>query len=85
VLSDVGSEVAQRYGIAFDLPEELSALYDRFGFDLHRVNGGHGRTLPLPATFVIDAAGIVRWRFVDTDYTKRADPADILAILDALR
>lgn len=84
VLSDIGSDVAERYGIAFDLPDELADLYDSFGFELQRTNGGHRRTLPLPATYVIDRDGTVRWAFVDSDYTKRAEPADILAALDAL-
>ncbi|WP_432198986.1 peroxiredoxin-like family protein [Streptomyces sp. bgisy027] len=84
VLSDVGSDTAKQYGLAFDLPDDLASVYDRFGFDLQRVNGGHPRTLPLPATYVIDRAGIIRWAFVDADYTRRAEPADILTHLDAL-
>jgi peroxiredoxin len=84
VLSDIGSDVAKQYGIAFDLSGELAALYEQIGFDLQRVNGGHARTLPLPATFVIGRDGVIRWAFVDTDYTKRAEPGDILAALDAL-
>ncbi|WP_055569636.1 peroxiredoxin-like family protein [Streptomyces atriruber] len=85
VLSDVGSDTAKAYGLAFDLPDDLAAAYDQLGFDLVRVNGGHRRTLPLPATYVIDRTGTVRWGFVDTDYMKRAEPADIIAALDALR
>lgn len=84
VLSDLGSDTAKQYGLAFDLPEDLAAVYDRFGFDLQRVNAGHPRTLPLPATYVIDRDGTIRWAFADTDYTKRAEPADITAALDAL-
>ncbi|MBY8867016.1 peroxiredoxin-like family protein [Streptomyces sennicomposti] len=84
VLSDLGSDTAGQYGLAFDLPDDLAAVYDRFGFDLQRVNGGHARTLPLPATYVIDRAGTIRWAFVDPDYTQRAEPADILDALDAL-
>ncbi|MFF9351270.1 peroxiredoxin-like family protein [Streptomyces sp. NPDC014734] len=84
VLSDVGSDAAKQYGLAFDLPDDLAAVYDKLGFDLQRVNGGHPRTLPLPATYVIDRDGTIRWAFVDTDYTARAEPADILAALDAL-
>ncbi|OIJ92213.1 alkyl hydroperoxide reductase [Streptomyces sp. MUSC 14] len=84
VLSDIGSDTAARYGLAFDLTDELAAVYDTFGFDLQRVNGGHARTLPLPATYVIDRDGVIRWAFVDTDYTRRAEPADILAALDSL-
>jgi peroxiredoxin len=84
VLSDIGSDTAKQYGLAFDLPEDLAAVYDKLGFDLQRVNDGHPRTLPLPATYVINRAGVIRWAFVDTDYTARAEPADILAALDEL-
>ncbi|MFI8962381.1 peroxiredoxin-like family protein [Streptomyces sp. NPDC053493] len=83
VLSDIGSDTAKQYGLAFDLPDDLAAVYDKLGFDLQRVNGGHPRTLPLPATYVIDRDGIIRWAFVHADYTTRAEPADILAALDA--
>ncbi|MEU6810535.1 peroxiredoxin-like family protein [Streptomyces sp. NPDC046831] len=84
VLSDVGSGTAKQYGLAFDLPDDLSAVYDKLGFDLQRVNDGHPRTLPLPATYVIDRDGAIRWAFVTTDYTTRAEPADIIAVLDAM-
>ncbi|WP_328876133.1 AhpC/TSA family protein [Streptomyces sp. NBC_00287] len=84
VLSDVGCDTAKQYGLAFDLPEDLAAVYEGFGIDLHRSNAGHPRTLPVPATYVIDRAGTIRWAFVDTDYTARAEPADVLAALDAL-
>jgi peroxiredoxin len=84
VLSDIGSDTAKQYGLAFDLPDDLAAVYDKLGFDLQRVNDGHPRTLPLPATYVIDRTGAIRWAFVDTDYTTRAEPADIIATLDAL-
>ncbi|MFL5992940.1 MAG: peroxiredoxin-like family protein [Streptomyces sp.] len=84
VLSDIGSDTAKQYGLAFDLPDDLAAVYDKLGFDLQRVNGGHPRTLPLPATYVIDHDGVIRWAFIDTDYTTRAEPADILDALDAL-
>lgn len=84
VLSDIGSATAKQYGLAFDLPDDLAAVYDKLGFDLQRVKDGHPRTLPLPATYVIDRAGVIRWAFVDTDYTARAEPADIVAALDAM-
>ncbi|MET7848213.1 peroxiredoxin-like family protein [Streptomyces avermitilis] len=84
VLSDIGSDTAKQYGLAFDLPDDLAAVYDKLGFDLQRVNDGHPRTLPLPATYVIDRDGVIRWAFADADYTTRAEPADILAALDAL-
>ncbi|MFG2523531.1 peroxiredoxin-like family protein [Streptomyces sp. NPDC048527] len=84
VLSDIGSAIAKSYGLAFDLPDDLAAVYDKLGFDLQHVNGGHARTLPLPATYVIDRTGTIRWAFVTADYTQRAEPADLLGALDSL-
>ncbi|WP_026411366.1 peroxiredoxin-like family protein [Actinomadura oligospora] len=84
VLSDVGSETAAAYGLAFEVTEGLAAVYDKLGFDLQRVNAGHPRTLPLPATYVIGTDHTIAWAFVDTDYTARAEPTDILAALTAL-
>ncbi|MER5353129.1 peroxiredoxin-like family protein [Kitasatospora sp. NPDC002551] len=84
VLSDLGCGTAVQYGLAFDLPDDLAAVYARAGIDLDRFNAGHPRTLPIPATYVIDRSGTIRWAFVDTDYTTRAEPADILAALDGL-
>ena len=44
-----------------------------------------GRGWPHPATFVIDRQGIVRWRFVETDYKVRATNEQILNALARLR
>jgi len=84
VLSDIGCATATEYGLSFDIDEELAGVYDRLGFEMERVNAGHARTLPLPATFGIAPDGTIAWAFVDTDYTERAEPADILAALDEL-
>ena len=35
-------------------------------------------TLPAPATFVIDTEGVVQWVWADWDYSKRADPDDVI-------
>jgi peroxiredoxin len=40
--------------------------------------------LPIPATFVIDRAGVIQARFVSADYTIRMDPDNIEAALAAL-
>ena len=40
--------------------------------------------LPVPATYVIDRNGIVRFAFADTDYRKRAEPAAIVEALEEL-
>eukprot|EP00177_Eucheuma_denticulatum_P001915 GFKZ01003423.1.p1 GENE.GFKZ01003423.1~~GFKZ01003423.1.p1 ORF type:complete len:259 (-),score=49.44 GFKZ01003423.1:513-1214(-) len=83
VLSDDGVEVADKYGVMFQVPDDIKTLYKSFGFDLDGTNGNAEKSrmarLPLPATFVIGKSGKVEWSFVDVDYTKRAEPADVIA------
>ncbi|GAC1530514.1 MAG: peroxiredoxin-like family protein [Acidimicrobiales bacterium] len=82
VLSDVGNTVARSFGLVFSLPESLRALYTGFGLDLPAANGDDSFDLPVPATYVIDRDGSVAWRFANADYTRRAEPSDVL---DAIR
>ncbi|MDA8044228.1 MAG: peroxiredoxin-like family protein [Actinomycetota bacterium] len=82
VLSDVGNTVARTYGLVFSLPEDLRDVYSGFGLDLPAANGDDTFELPLPATFVVGTDAKVAWRFVDSDYTRRAEPDDVI---DALR
>ena len=85
VLSDQGNAVAESFGLVFSLPGSLRELYRGFGYDLPAVNGDATFRLPLPATYVIESNGVIAWRFADADYTKRAEPDDVIAILEALR
>lgn len=84
ILHDAGNRVAKDYGIAFRLNDHLERLHAALGSELDRLNGDAERTLPVPATFVVARDRRIVWRFLDTDYRNRAEPADILAALDAI-
>ena len=84
VLSDVGSETAKAFGIAFDLAEELRPIYARFGHALPAKNGDESWVLPIPATYVVDTDGTISLAFRDLDYRNRLEPAEIIAALRAI-
>lgn len=84
VLSDEGNQAAESFGLVFSLPEALREVYQGFGLDLRAANGDDTFRLPVPATYVIRTDGTVAWRFADADYTRRAEPDDVLAALEAL-
>ncbi len=84
VLSDLGNQTARAFGLVFTLPDALRPIYEKFGIDLEASNGDDTFQLPVPATFVIDRAGIVRRAFVDADHTQRLDPVDVVAALKAI-
>lgn len=84
VLSDAGNTIARAYGLVFRLPDALRPYYDRIGVSLEVYNGDGAWELPMPATYVVDRNGIVRFSYVDADYTRRLEPSDLLAALARL-
>ena len=80
VLSDVGNAAARAFGLVFHLSPELRATYESLRLSLDH----SGWELPMPATYVIDRTGVIQFAHVDADYTRRAEPADVLAALDGL-
>lgn len=58
------------------------AVIDRYG--LFNEDSPRRRPLPHAATYVIDKAGVVRYRFVEVDYRVRPTNEDILEVLKGL-
>ena len=82
VLSDVGNSVAKQFGLVYELGEEMTELFKHtFNWDLQSINGAQKVELPFPATYVVDQGGIVKYAFVDADYTQRAEPDKIIEVL----
>ena len=82
VLSDVGNAVARRYGLVFRLSDELREINEGvWKILLPQVNGDDSWELPIPGTFVIGRDGTIAYAFVDPDYTRRAEPAELLDAL----
>lgn len=48
------------------------------------VNGDPSWTLPMPARFVIGQGGVIAYREVNPDYTRRPDPEELLPVLKQL-
>ena len=86
VLSDVGNQVARQFRIVFRVGEPLKEFSRNvFKNDLALRNGDDSYELPVPATYVIDATGVIRFAHVDVDYMLgRAEPEAVLSALKAL-
>ena len=80
-LSDTGNKVAKTFGLVYTLPDDLRQLYLKFGIDLEKYNGDETWTLPIPARYLIDQTGTIRYVKADPDYTVRPEPEDTLAAL----
>jgi peroxiredoxin len=84
VLSDPGSRLAGRIGIAFQPADEVLAAQRQLGLDLGQVNAEGATRLPRPTVLVVDRDRVVRFVDVQPDYTARTEVADITAALAAL-
>jgi peroxiredoxin len=81
ILSDPSNQVAELYGLKFQLPEDLREVYLKFDIDLPKYNGDDSWTLPLPTTLIIDQNGIIQHAAISADYTVRPDPEETVAAL----
>ena len=81
ILSDAGNEVAAKFGVKFTVGDEVKKVYQGFGLDLEKFNDDASWTLPMPARFIIDRGGVVRYAEADPDYTRRPEPSHTVAAL----
>jgi len=84
VYSDVNNEFAKKLGLVFVLEDKIKALQKELGMDVDALNGNTSGELPFAATLIVDKTGKVTYTFVDENYTKRAEPSEILKELHKL-
>jgi len=71
ILSDADMQAASALGIAFKIPAADIERMATAGLDLEAATGNALHALPVPAVFIVDAAGIVRFAYVNPDYRVR--------------
>jgi peroxiredoxin len=72
---------ATMMNLAFYVGDEKRQRMTAAGWDITPFNDSDAWTLPIPATFVVGADKTVKARFIDPDYRRRVDVADIFAVL----
>jgi peroxiredoxin len=69
ILGDHGGVIAAQFGVRWTLPDYLRVVQKALGADLTQFNGEDGRTLPMPARYVIAKDGRIAYAEVNADYT----------------
>lgn len=85
ILRDEGLAVANRYGLEYNLPDDLARLYASLGLQLDETNGEPRWRLPLPARYIVGVDGTIRYARVHPDYTTRPEPTETVEALRALQ
>jgi peroxiredoxin len=84
ILSDQGNDLASRCGLTYAFPDGIREIYRTLGIDLPEYNGEDSWILPVPATYLVDATGVIAHRAIDPDFTRLMDPKDLIGQLELL-
>jgi peroxiredoxin len=85
ILIDAGNRAAQAYGLISEPHQSLAGFDERFGVDLAEYNAEGDTRLPVPATFVVPAAGRVAAAHQAGDWTQRMEPDAVIEHLRGLQ
>ncbi|HVC89432.1 MAG TPA: peroxiredoxin-like family protein [Acidobacteriaceae bacterium] len=81
VLSDARCAVAERFRVAYTVPEYHQQHYRRILVNIPFMNGDPSWRLPLPATFLVQPDGSIAFAQVHADFRVRPEPEEVLAAL----
>ena len=84
VLSDAENVVAKQFNLVYEMEAGLVDYYKKIDRNINEMNGSSRWEIPVPATYVIDRDGTIRFDFVDLNHRVRAEPADVVAIAAGL-
>jgi peroxiredoxin len=71
LLSDADAELTKAFGLAFRVDPSTVKRYTSMGIDLEAASGHDHHILPVPAVYLIDTNGQVRYAYWNADYKQR--------------
>lgn len=82
LLADVGAKVCKAFGLTFLPADNLRDAYTALG----RPTGEECHlALPVPAIYIIDPSSTIFFSYLDSDFTSRLEPCEILVVLRHLQ
>ncbi len=85
VLSDPDLHAHDAYRVTHEVDADEHARLTAFGIDLEQASGRSHHVIAVPATFLIDARGVVRWAHADENYRVRPFTEQLLGVIDGLK
>lgn len=84
ILSDIDNKIAEIYGLKFTLDQKTATFYES-KMNLSKVNGNNLSQLPVPATYIIDRKGIIRFAYLNPNYKERVNPTELIKELKKIK
>jgi peroxiredoxin len=77
IMVDKDYSLAHKFGLIYEVDSEMKKLLLKWGIDLTKRACTDDFLLPVPATYILDKNHVVRYAFLEEDYTQRAEPQDV--------
>lgn len=81
ILQDKDEQIMKAYQVNYMMDDATFTKYKGYGVDLDANNGNNRHTLPVPATYIIDRSGKIKYVHFDPNYQKRASVKTLLTQL----
>ncbi|UKT66033.1 peroxiredoxin-like family protein [Pedobacter mucosus] len=72
IIQDKDDDIMKAYGVNFMMDDATFSKYKGYRIDLEANNGNTRHTLPVPATYIINRSGKIKFVHFDPNYQKRA-------------
>jgi peroxiredoxin len=83
VLSDADAKVIEAFHVVKKVTDEEYTRMKGNGVDIEKASGKAHHEIAIPAFFLLDPSGVVRWAHSDPDFKVRPSTAQLLAAIDA--
>lgn len=83
ILSDLGNAYARQLDLTFQIEEKVKGIYLSRGLNIAAYDGDESWELPVTAVFLFDSKHTVLYEWLESDYTQRPEPEDLLKELAA--
>jgi len=78
LLSDRRMDVTRKFGLAYKVDRETLVNMKKWGEDLEKTTGNSLHLLPVPAAYIIDTKGVIRFAYANSDFRVRVDTDDLM-------
>ncbi|CAN5472359.1 peroxiredoxin-like family protein [soil metagenome] len=78
ILSDNNSVASTAFGLAFKVDDNTVEKYKGYKIDLDEASGNNNHILPVPAVYLIDTNGKIKFDYYNPDYKTRLDTEELL-------
>lgn len=85
-ITDSENKLMSLYNLSFEVTDDYNKKIQSFkGQTLEEINGQEEAYLPIPATYIIDTDGKVKWSHFDPNYRVRPNIDEIVEVLKDLK